>query len=59
MIPPFAIASKVLFKKLFYQALAADSPRSADELERRHQEKGERTLVEIWNTLGNRQLAER
>jgi hypothetical protein len=41
-----------LYQKLFYKALATESPHSAEELERRHREKGGRSLAEIWKSLG-------
>jgi hypothetical protein len=41
-----------VYKKMFYAALASECPFSAEELERRHKEKGGRTLAEIWKALG-------
>ena len=41
-----------LYKDLFYKALASESPHSEDELKRRHQEIGGRSLAEIWQRLG-------
>jgi hypothetical protein len=40
------------YDDMFYAALAAGSPRSKDELKRRHQESGGRSLREIWTSLG-------
>jgi hypothetical protein len=40
-----------IYEDLFYGALAAESPHSKEELERRHQETGGRSLVEIWQCL--------
>ena len=40
------------YRKLFYGRLAAESPYSASELERMHQETGGRTLAELWQELG-------
>ncbi|CAN5577925.1 hypothetical protein BH10PLA2_BH10PLA2_08270 [soil metagenome] len=36
----------------FYIALARESPHSPEELRRRHQEEGGRSLKEIWRDLG-------
>ncbi len=41
-----------LYDDLFYAALARESPHSPEELRRRHQETGGRTLKEIWRDLG-------
>ena len=41
-----------IYDELFYAALAAESPHSAEELRRCHQETGGRTLKEIWQSLG-------
>jgi hypothetical protein len=41
-----------VYRKLFYHALATESPHSAEELERRHKLGGGRSLAEIWKSLG-------
>lgn len=41
-----------VYDELFYAALAAESPHSKDELKRRHNETGGRSLAEIWKSLG-------
>jgi hypothetical protein len=41
-----------LYEDLFYAALAAESPHTKEELKRRHQETGGRSLAEIWQRLG-------
>lgn len=41
-----------VYQELFYAALAAETPHSKDELKRRHQETGGRSLAEIWKSLG-------
>jgi hypothetical protein len=41
-----------LYDELFYAALAAESPHTKEELKRRHQETGGRSLAEIWRRLG-------
>jgi hypothetical protein len=40
------------YRKLLYAAVEAACPLSAEELERRRQETGGRTLAEIWKNLG-------
>jgi len=41
-----------VYDDLFYAALAAETPHSKEELRRRHQETGGRSLAEIWRDLG-------
>lgn len=41
-----------LYEDLFYTALAAEAPHSKEELKRRHQAEGGRSLAEIWSSLG-------
>ena len=41
-----------VYDNLFYAALAAETPYSAEELRRHRQETGGRTLKEIWLSLG-------
>ncbi len=41
-----------IYEGLFYAALAAESPHTPEELRRRHQETGGRSLAEIWKRLG-------
>ena len=43
---------RAVYDDLFYAALAAQSPHSKDELRRRHEETGGRSLTEIWKSLG-------
>jgi hypothetical protein len=42
-----------VYDELFYKALAAESPRSEEELKRRHQQVGGRSLAEIWKRLSH------
>lgn len=41
-----------LYQDLYYAALAADGPHTKEELKQRHQERGGRSLAEIWKSLG-------
>lgn len=41
-----------VYDDLFYAALARESPHSPEELRRRHQETGGRSLKDIWRDLG-------
>jgi hypothetical protein len=41
-----------LYKKMLYTAVTAACPYTEEELEQFRQEKGGRTLAEIWKSLG-------
>jgi hypothetical protein len=41
-----------LYNKFIYAALAAESPYSAEELAKMHQETGGRALADLWKALG-------
>jgi hypothetical protein len=41
-----------VYEDLFFAALASESPHSKEELRRRYNETGGRSLAEIWKSLG-------